>query len=234
METRKKLPNVKQRDQSPLVAKIKKSSLARCPITHDEVENPQVTPTGHTFSKKPIKEWLKIHSTNPLDPSSELTVEQLRPNFLLQEAQVKFAKFKEMLLTELEAIQEPPSKPSHKRKAGCTMKTAQRENKRLKRELGNAQRSEVDAELTIKVLQDELLKTQRDVVDATLEIKALKEERDTLREENRQLKRTMTPVVYSRKKSQRFDMFAGGENKQPASSHTESKRIYRPGGGKLG
>ena len=51
-----------------------------CPITHEVMGDPVTPEDGHTYDRVAITKWLETHSTSPLDPGTQITVQGLRPN----------------------------------------------------------------------------------------------------------------------------------------------------------
>ncbi|EKD55160.1 MAG: hypothetical protein ACD_60C00025G0057 [uncultured bacterium] len=62
-----------------------------CPITQELFINPFITPCGHTFEEKEIKEWVKENSRCGCC-EKKLFVDQLTPNFALKESMALWEK----------------------------------------------------------------------------------------------------------------------------------------------
>lgn len=55
-----------------------------CPITQEVLRDPVIDPSGHTYEKSAILDWLKNHNTSPIT-RTPLRAEQLVPNRALIE-----------------------------------------------------------------------------------------------------------------------------------------------------
>eukprot|EP01121_Diplochlamys_sp_Union-15-3_P012641 TRINITY_DN3819_c0_g1_i1.p1 TRINITY_DN3819_c0_g1~~TRINITY_DN3819_c0_g1_i1.p1 ORF type:complete len:451 (+),score=71.88 TRINITY_DN3819_c0_g1_i1:27-1379(+) len=68
--------------------------LLKDPITMDFLENAVVTPYGHSYSEKSIKEWLQSRSFCPLT-QKPLSMRDLFPNFVVRQVVIEYLKKKE-------------------------------------------------------------------------------------------------------------------------------------------
>lgn len=69
-------------------------SLFLCPITGAAIKSPVITPSGVTYERAAIEEWLKHHTTDPMD-RSPLTVSQLRPNQIVTQLTREYQALRE-------------------------------------------------------------------------------------------------------------------------------------------
>lgn len=60
---------------------VRLEALVTCPITHEVMRDPVVTPDGISYERDALAEWLHIC---PVEPSTRkpLTLDQLNPNRL--------------------------------------------------------------------------------------------------------------------------------------------------------
>eukprot|EP00792_Barthelona_sp_PAP020_P003943 TRINITY_DN1774_c0_g1_i1.p1 TRINITY_DN1774_c0_g1~~TRINITY_DN1774_c0_g1_i1.p1 ORF type:complete len:455 (+),score=119.29 TRINITY_DN1774_c0_g1_i1:21-1385(+) len=65
--------------------------LLKDPITYDYLEDPVITPYGHTFSRKSIEDWLQQSRTCPIT-RKPLCIDQLKPNNVLRDVVLSFKK----------------------------------------------------------------------------------------------------------------------------------------------
>jgi len=54
-----------------------------CPISHEIMQDPVMTPAGHTFERANIVEWLRMKRTCPVTRAT-LTIDKLAPNLALR------------------------------------------------------------------------------------------------------------------------------------------------------
>ncbi|CAG9320215.1 unnamed protein product [Blepharisma stoltei] len=67
-----------------------------CPISHELMRNPVITPYGHCFEKSQIEAWLDLHNYCPLT-RQKLTKKQLRPCYTLKYAVEQYIRLQEKL-----------------------------------------------------------------------------------------------------------------------------------------
>ena len=65
-----------------------------CPLSLDWYYDPVVAPSGHSFSRQWIEEYLKTSSRNPIDTDQKLSVGELYVNRALADAVAVYQRFR--------------------------------------------------------------------------------------------------------------------------------------------
>ena len=52
-----------------------------CPITMNIISDPVTCPDGHTYERKALEEWVRISGKSPLNPSIDLSLDQIVTNY---------------------------------------------------------------------------------------------------------------------------------------------------------
>ena len=83
------------------------SDTFNCPITLVQMNNPVTTPSGRTYEKEAIENWIDCKGTSPMS-RNPLSIEELRPNRALKDL-IDESKFKEEMKTK-EELSSPEKK----------------------------------------------------------------------------------------------------------------------------